>query len=177
MVREALTGDEQSLEVLFKKYLKPIYGYVSGIVGRDEADDAVQETFLRAWRHLARFDTDRVFKTWLYRVAHNAAIDLLKKKKPTSFSDLDRPEDAPGFEETIEDETEPISALLDRQGSAERLRKALDQLPAKQRSVISLHYLDELTFAEISEILGEPLDTVKSRSRRALGTLKKLLET
>ena len=176
LVEASLSGDQKSLELLFKRYLRPIYGYAAGLVGRDEADDVVQETFVRAWRHLSSFDTKRVFKTWLYRIAHNAAVDLLNKKRPTAFSDLDRPDDSASFEESIEDETDPISELLDRQDAAAHLRRALDALPVKQRTVLSLHYLDDLTFGEIGELLDEPLDTVKSRARRSLATLKKLLE-
>lgn len=177
LVQAYLSGDERSLELLFKRYLRPLYGYTAGIVGRDNADDVVQETFVRVWRHMHSFDTQRVFKTWIYRIAHNAALDLLKKKKPTAFSELDRPDDSASFEEGIEDETEPISILLDRKDAAEHLRKALDALPPKQRTVLSLHYLEEMTFSEIGEMLDEPLDTVKSRARRALVSLRKILET
>jgi len=176
-VQASLSGDEKSLEILFKRYFRPIYGYAASLVGRQDADDVVQETFVRAWRHLSTFDVKRVFKTWLYRIAHNAAIDLLKKKRPTAFSELDRPDEAMSFEESIEDETDPITELLDRKEAAAHLRKALDALPVKQREALTLHYLDELTFAEIGEALGEPIDTVKSRARRALMTLKKLLES
>lgn len=171
-----LKGEERALDVLFRKYLRPIYGYTSGIVGRDEADDAVQETFLRAWRHLSSYDTSRAFKTWLYRIAHNAAIDLLKKKRPTAFSDLKRDEEDAAFEDGIEDETETIEKLMDREVDVVRVRAVLARLPIKQRTVIDLRYVEELTFAEIGETLDEPLDTVKSRHRRALLALKDLLE-
>jgi RNA polymerase sigma-70 factor (ECF subfamily) len=177
LVQAHLSGDKASLGILFKRYFRPIYGYAAGLIGREEADDVVQETFIRAWRHLSTFDTGRVFKTWLYRIAHNAAIDIMKKKRPTAFSDLDRPEDGPTIEETIEDETDPISVLLDHKDAADRLRKALDALPKPQREVLTLHYLEELTFSEIGEMLEQPLDTVKSRARRALVTVKKLLES
>lgn len=176
LVQAHLSGDKASLAILFKRYFRPLYGYITGLIGREEADDAVQETFIRAWRHLSTFDTQRVFRTWLYRIAHNAAIDLMKKKRPTAFSDLERSDDGPDIEETIEDEADPISELLDRRDSAERLRKALDALPKPQREVLTLHYLEELTFSEIGEMLEQPLDTVKSRARRALVTVKKLLE-
>jgi RNA polymerase sigma-70 factor (ECF subfamily) len=176
LVKNYLEGDETSFEILVKKYLRPIYGYAVGIVGREEADDVVQEAFLRVWRHLSTFDTQRVFKTWLYRIAHNAALDLLKKKRPTAFSELDQIEESPTMEEMIKDDSDPISELLDQRDSADQLRKALDALPIPQRSVLTLHYLDGLTYAEIGQTLDEPLDTVKSRSRRALVSLKKILE-
>lgn len=176
-MKSYLKGDEKSFEILVKRYLRPIYGYAAGIVGREDADDVVQEAFVRVWRHLSTFDTRRVFKTWLYRIAHNAAIDLLKKKRPVAFSELERGEDGPTMEETIEDDADPISEMLDKKDAATHLRKALDALPIQQRTVLKLHYLEELTYAEIGETLDEPLDTVKSRARRALVTLKKLLES
>ena len=111
LIKDYLAGDQASLEILFGRYLRPIYGYVSTIVGRLEADDAVQETFVRVWKHIRVFDTERVFKTWLYRIAHNAALDLLKKKRPAVFSDLDRPDDGVIFEETLEDEARQRFAL------------------------------------------------------------------
>jgi RNA polymerase sigma-70 factor (ECF subfamily) len=176
LIQAYLAGDSASLELLFTRYLRPIYGYVAGIVGRTEADDAVQETFVRVWKHLHTFDRDRVFKTWLYRIAHNAALDLLKKKRPMAFSELDKPDEGIIFEQTLEDQAESISVLLDREASADRLRTALSALPVHQRTVLSLHYIDEMTFAEIGKVLDEPLDTVKSRARRALLSLKQRLE-
>ncbi len=173
-MQASLSGDGRSLELLFKRYFRPIYGYVSLLVGQRDADDVAQEAFVRAWRHLASFDASRPFKTWLYRIAHNAAVDFLRKKRPASFSDL-QSEDSPAFEETVADDALPMPEIIDRKMAMEVLHKALDGLPKKQREALTLHYLDELSFTEIAELSGEPVDTVKSRSRRALMALKKAL--
>ncbi len=176
LIRACLAGDEKAPGFLFHRYFKTIYRYVAGLIGTDEADDAMQEAFLRAWRHLSRFDQKKNFKTWLYRVAHNAALDLLKKRRPMAFSELARSEDGPDPEDLLPDAQEPIPEWLDRQDAAAGLSRALDLLPTAQRNVLKLHYLDELTFAEIAEIRGESINTIKSRSRRALIGLKNLME-
>jgi len=81
LIADYLKGDEKSLEILFGRYLKPIYSFVYRFVGEgQEVEDVVQDIFLKVWRNLKKFDRSRSFKTWIFSIAKNTAIDYLKKK-------------------------------------------------------------------------------------------------
>ena len=138
LIAAYLEGDEASLALLFKKHVRSLYAFISRLVGPEEADDAVQEAFIRAWKHLKRFDPEKNFKPWLFRIARNAPLDLLKKKKPAAFSELSRSESEIPIEETIEDPSPLPSELLEREDAAERLKATLAGLSPKQRIVIEL---------------------------------------
>jgi len=89
-----LGGDEQSLDFIVRRYLKPIYNFIYRYAGnRQDAEDIAQDVFLRAWKSLKKFDRSKKFKTWIFSIARNAAIDWLRKKKNLTFSDF---EDADG---------------------------------------------------------------------------------
>lgn len=171
LIKAYLSGDDSSLEVLFARHLKGAYAYVARLVGTQEADDAVQEGFVKAWRNLKTFDPNRPFRPWLYRIVHNAALDLLKKRRPAAFSSLET-DDGLAFEETIKDTTPLPSDLLERVAASSDLLRILSDLPFKQRTVLLLHYEENMTFADIGDILEESLNTVKSRHHRAVLTLR-----
>ncbi|OGN28160.1 MAG: hypothetical protein A3A33_02285 [Candidatus Yanofskybacteria bacterium RIFCSPLOWO2_01_FULL_49_25] len=171
-------GDEQSLEELVRRYLPLVYGFVRNYTGNDDcAADIAQETFVKAWRNLKKFDRSKSFKTWIFTIAKNTAIDWLKKKRDVSFSSLeaDRTEEDQAFIDRIHD-SQPSPAELTARGMEQRrLSLAMAQLPVAYNSVLNLRHYSELTFREIGIRLKQPLNTVKSRYRRGLALLKKLL--
>jgi len=181
LIVEYLDGDGESLEILIRQYLKPIYNFAYGYVGNaQDAEDITQEAFVKAWKNLKRFNQQKSFKTWIFAIVKNSCIDFLKKKKTIPFSAFSaRGGSAFGgenkFAETLADPSPLPGELLERKSIREILAKAIEKLSLKYRKVLSLHYNDNLAFREIAESLGEPLNTVKSRHRRALTTLKKLL--
>jgi RNA polymerase sigma-70 factor (ECF subfamily) len=140
-----------------------------------DAEDVAQEVFVKVWRHLKRFDQNKSFKTWIFAIAKNTAIDFLKKKKTISFSEFENEEGKNTLTETLADPTPLPQELLERAGAAQMLSSAIDKLSLKYRMVLFLRYNDHFNFREIAESFGEPLNTVKSRHRRALIQLKKLL--
>jgi len=169
LVGDYLKGDEKSLEILIKRYLGPIYGFVFRFVGnREDAEDITQEVFVRAWRNLKRFNLQKSFKTWIFSIAKNTAIDFLRKRRVQVFSETEI--------ETLADPTPLPQELLEKAEAAKLLESALNKLGLKYRMVLYLYYNDHFNFREIAEILGEPLNTIKSRHRRALLMLRKLLE-
>ncbi len=176
LVENYFKGDEKSLEILIGRYLKPIYNFTYRYVGNaQEAEDITQEVFVRTWRNLKKFDKERSFKTWIFSIAKNASIDFLKKKRAVSFAEFENERGENILAETISDSSPLPNELLERKDLMGTLAKAIGKLLPKYRKTLLLRHNDNLTFREISETTGEPLNTVKSRYRRGLMMLKKLL--
>ena len=176
LIRKYLAGDEQSLELLIKQYLKPIYSFVCRYVGNSqEAEDITQEVFVRVWRNLKKFDQEKSFKTWIFSIAKNASLDFLKKKKAIPFSEFDTEEGGNRITDTLADPSPLPLELLEKAGMANMLNAAMEKLSPQYRMVLFLRYNDHFNFREIAESLDEPLHTITSRHRRALIQLKKLL--
>lgn len=177
LISQYLKGDEKSLEILIKQYLKPIYSFVYHYVGNShDAEDITQDTFVKMWRHLKRFKKRKSFKTWIFSIAKNSAIDFLRKKKTIPFSEFEDEEGKNVLVETLADQMPLPDELSKRAGIIQVLESAIEKLMPKYRLVLSLRYNDNLNFREIAETLKEPTHTIKSRHRRALILLKKLLE-
>jgi len=175
LIVDYFRGDEKALEILIERYLKAIYSFVYWYVrNSQEAEDITQEVFVKVWRNLKRFKKEYKFKIWIFAIAKNTCLDWQKKKRIIPFSVLDN-EEGLSFAETIKDPALLPNELLERQDITVTLKGALESLSPKYRMILFLHYNDHFTFREIAEILGEKLNTVKSRHRRALTMLRKFL--
>jgi RNA polymerase sigma-70 factor, ECF subfamily len=178
LVAAYLAGDENSFAELTRRHLSAVFGYVARLIGRTrDAEDATQEVFVKIWRNLKKYDQSKNFRTWAFTIAKNTVLDSLKKKKDVAFSDFDNDDsDADGegnvLTDTLVDPAPLPPEIFDRADLADRVVAVVDSLPAKQRLVLHLHYREQLTFAEIGEVLGEPLHTVKSRHHRGLQSLR-----
>jgi len=177
LVTDYIKGNEESLNLLIKRYLKPIYNFAINYVGDDgEAQDVTQEVFVKVWRYIKRFDTNRKFKTWIFEITKNTAFDHLKKKKPLLFSKMvisDDPELL--FENTISDDAPTAPEMLDEAMTREQVMKAISRLSPDYRAVLNLRLVNDLNFQEISDVLRKPLNTVKSQYRRAVALLRREL--
>ncbi len=166
LITDCLRGDDKSLEFLIKRYLKPIYSFVCRYTGNSQdAEDIAQEVFIKVWRNLKKFDQQKSFKTWIFSIAKNTSIDWLRKKKKGENL----------LTETLADPAPLPNEIVEQVGIAETLNTAMSQLTSKCRMVLFLRYNDHFTFREIAETLREPLNTIRSRHRRALIQLKKIL--
>jgi RNA polymerase sigma-70 factor (ECF subfamily) len=160
LILKYLAGDEKSLEILIEQYLKPIYSFVYRYTGSaSDAKDITQDVFVRVWKNLKKFDQNKKFKTWIFSIAKNSAIDWLRKKKTIPLSD------------DIMD-TFAVPAPLVPELS---LTAILEKIPVQYRMILFLRYNDHFFFREIAESLGENLNTIKSRHRRGLIILKNKL--
>lgn len=173
LIADYLKGDDAALEALIRRHLKGIYGYLRHIMGdAEEAEDVAQETFLKAWKRIRTYRPSASFKTWLFTIAHNAAIDHLRKRRDQRLSAFENEEGDNVLTETLAD-TEPLPdelvARLQDKASVEAL---LETLPLHYREVLLLRYHGDLTFEEMGKTLKRPLDTVKSQHRRALARLR-----
>lgn len=176
LVAAHLAGDKTALETLILRYLKPIYGFLFYYTTDAEASsDLTQETFIKVWCNLKQFQPDKKFKTWLFTIAKNTALDWLKKKKAVPFSQLTTDDDYNPLD-NLPDPRDLPDAWLAKQEIGEELQSALQQLPAHYREVLLLYYYQQFSLTEIAEMSEQNINTVKSRHRRALQALEKILK-
>ncbi len=168
-------GDEQALRDLYSRYVPRVYSFIARLCPPDiDPQDIVQEAFVRAWQKLKGFDPNKSFRTWIFSIAKYYLIDTLRRKRPLQFSEINTGDEMP-IEERIEDTRELPHLDLDRQYDAAILEEVLSQLTPPQREAIILHVTEDFTFQEIADLQKEPMDTVKTRYRRAITKLRNLL--
>ncbi len=174
LVKKYLAGDQDALKRLYEAYIPAVFNFLNRMVpvGLD-IENLAQETFVKAWSNLKRYDTDKPFKTWLFTIAKNTLFDELKKKRNVNFSDLQK-DDGEGELDVADDRPLP-DELLKAAEADDRIGELLGRLKPKQATVVVLHVLEGMTFVEIGEVMGEPMDTVKTRYRRTLAILEKML--
>lgn len=171
LITAAQQGDTGAFSALVSRYRDGVVGVVYRMCGDPWlAEEAAQEAFLRAWRHLLEYDPRYSFRSWVYRIAINAALDALRREKPAA--DIDNVADGELVSDRVS--TDPEVALV-RKERAERVRRALLALPAAGRSVLVLREYGGLSYAEIASALGIPLGTVMSRLNSARGQLRQSL--
>jgi RNA polymerase sigma-70 factor (ECF subfamily) len=172
------TGDQEAFRQLVDLYKRQVYAICFRMVGiPQEAEDLAQETFLRAYTHIDRYQLDKKFSTWLYRIATNLSIDYLRKRKPSVYLDADLP-GAEGYtlqKQLPSGELAPDESVVLSE-DRKRLISAIGQLPIKYRTPIVLKYIDDLSLIEMSDILKLPVATVKTRIHRGREALKKRLQ-
>ena len=169
LVAEAIEGSELAFRTLVERYQRPVFSLVLRMV-RDHgvAEDVTQEVFVKAWMALSRYDPRRRFASWLFKIASNAAIDQLRRKKlpttPIETSDADQS----SILDRIEDErSESPDTLVKRRELSAALEAAVAALRPEYRLVVLLRFREELPYKDIAEATGMPLGTVKTNLRRA----------
>lgn len=174
LVKRAQTGDSEALEELVSRYDAKAYSLVYRMLGnREDAEDALQDTFLNVVRSLGRFEARSSFSTWLYRIAANAALTKLRKRGRQDRSEAEFLEDVYSVQKqaqqpaTLPDwSSSPDKALLSSE-MRQVLDEAIDELPEVYRVVFVMRDIEQLPAAEVAEILGLSVPAVKSRLHRA----------
>ena len=177
IVKEVLAGNANAFAVLLRRHMDTLKAFAHRYL-RDghDAEDVTQEAFVRAWKNLKKFDTTKNFKTWLFTIAKNAALDVIKKKRPMRFSEIGEEEGKlDAFLAAYLDSGETPDMVTERHGLRATLNYALGTLPQNYRTVLAMRYNDNLKFREIAAALHEPIDTVKSKHRRGLMLLRKIV--
>jgi RNA polymerase sigma-70 factor (ECF subfamily) len=166
-------GEEQALSVLMQRYELKLMRYGQRFLagqGEDVLRQAVQDTFIAAYQNIEGFDTHQRFSSWIYRIAHNAFVDVLRQrtKQPLYGFDFDTIISHPVHEDEYakEKENEEIRVLVE---------KGLESLPAAQREILVLYYFEELSYKEIADVLHVPVSTVGVRLTRSRANLKRHL--
>ncbi len=170
LIAQFQRGDLQAFDVLVQRYKDQLLNYVFRFVGnRVDAEDIVQETFLRVYKNKHYYKEIAKFSTWVYTIAGNLAkTELRRRKRRKLFSVSNFVNEERDFD--IPDPNRSPDQRVDGALKDEIIQKAIDKLPAKFKEVIILRDIQEFAYEEISEILNIPLGTVKSRVNR--GRLK-----
>jgi RNA polymerase sigma-70 factor (ECF subfamily) len=162
-IRQAVAGDREAFSRLVEAYQIPVYNLAYRMLGdAREAEDAAQETFLRAYTRLTTYQTDKKFSSWLLAIASHHCIDRLRRRRFTWLS-LD---ELPFLNQAAGTRNQPEEAAI-RQEEREEVRRMLDQLPPQYRAAVILRYWYELSYREIAEVMGITESAVKSRLYRA----------
>jgi RNA polymerase sigma-70 factor (ECF subfamily) len=164
LVVRCQAGDEAAFEELIERYSPRLRYFLRKVAG-DRAEDLLQDVWLDAFRGLPRLADAQAFRAWIYRIARDRAFGLLRKSKRTE--QLLGEIDVPG-ESADEKEFSPEDAA--------RIHAALDELPAEQREVLVLRFLEEMSYDEIARVTSQPLGTVRSRIHYGKRALRRALE-
>jgi RNA polymerase sigma-70 factor (ECF subfamily) len=178
LVQKALESSEEFGRII-EKYQEPLRRYIRRIAkpGPDDLDILLQDIFIKAYENLNDFDQDLALSSWIYRIAHNEAIDFLRRKKRFGAS-LDEPahdDDNVTLAETIAAEDD-IAGDADREYIKKNIADVLDRLEPKYRSVLVLKFLEDKDYNDISDILRKPPGTVATLIHRAKKEFKRLAE-
>lgn len=170
LARAAQQGDQEAFAELVRRYEKQIFSMAYRLAGDyDEAADLAQEAFLRIYRMLDRYDPQKKFFSWMYRVAQNSCLNALSKR-PANVIPVERAEeymaDTPAGE--------PEQNYLNRE-LREHIDEAIAQLPDNYRDVVYLRYIEDLSYQQIAESLNLPVSTVETRLFRGKKQLQKNL--
>lgn len=168
-------GDIEAAASLMTRYQHRLYRYLLRLTGQPAtAEDLFQQTWLRVMERASSYDPSRPFEGWLFGVAHNAAIDYLRRLRPESLDDPLPSGDTPA--ELLPGRGADVLEQLLVQERTERVVAAMAELPAVFREVLTLRFEEEMKLEEIAVVLAVPLGTVKTRLHRALKGLRRSLE-
>ena len=180
LIEKSKNGDVEAFSELILSYEKKILNFTYRMLGnKEDAEDVTQEVFVKAYRAIASFDQKSSFQTWIYKIASNAAMDFLRKRKRRGtdkqvslyLEDQDGEHELP----VSSGADEPYSEL--RKKEAQKvLFRAIEELGSEQKEAVVMRDVQGLSYDEIAKITGQSLGTVKSRISRARLALRKILE-
>lgn len=182
LVSDHAAGDADAFRVLVERYHDPLLRFLIRLTGsRAAAEDVFQETFLQVHTSLDSFDVSRRFKPWLFTIAANKGRDALRRSARRAAVSLDAPvDDSSGggggggsFVDLMEIELDPVGAPLESAERAELVQAAVDDLAPRLREVLLLAYFQKMSYAQVADVLGVPLGTVKSRLHAAVAAFAK----
>jgi len=171
IIKAIQTQPEQGFRMLLQRYQQPVYWHVRRmVVAHDDAEDAMQETFLRVFRSFAQYDEHLSLAAWIFRIATNEALRILGKRKGEAQVSLDEASDDL-FDLKADDYVDYSNA------EAVKLQKAILALPTKQQIAFNLRYYDELSYEDIALVMGSTADNVKANYHIAKDKIVNYLKT
>jgi len=181
LIARAQRREPAAFDALINAYGARLYGYFYRLTGsRHDAEDLLQEVFIRLVRMIERYQHDGRFEGWLFRIATNLVRDRVRRSKTgRAATDSLGPRGARSEAESTGDRPDPAaerpSASLERAENLDRLQQAIGQLPEAEREVIMLRHFAQLSFREIADQMGTPLGTALARAHRGLAKLRELM--
>ena len=176
LVEQALAGSQDAYRLLVERHSRSVFALVVRMVRDDGvAEELAQDAFVKAFGALRTFDPAYKFSNWILRIAHNVAIDYLRKARPQVVS-IDDEGSGSEMADVLTDHREP--SAFDRalqRDLRDDLDAALARLRPEFRRLVVMRYLDDLSYEDIAEVVGLPLGTVKSHLHRARAALGRLL--
>jgi RNA polymerase sigma factor (sigma-70 family) len=171
LARRFRDGDAAAFESLLDRYSRSIYNFALRLLGDPaDADDAAQQTFIQAFESLPVARPEASLRPWLFQVARNKCIDMMRKRRTVPLSSLERADSEVQIDPA---DTAPLPAqLYEHEELQDILRDAIASLPVRTREVVLMRYVGDLTFAEIGQALGMPENTAKTLFQRAKATLR-----
>lgn len=164
-VRSALAGDRNAFSVLVRRHQRALYRYLMQMVGsHDDALELTQEAFVRAWQALPQWSPDARFRTWLFRIGRNTALDLLRRRRLVEFVALDDAFEGVHGGAGPEQQAQATQELR-------RLEAGLSRLTPEHREILLLREIEDMSYEEIGRVLSLSEGTVKSRLARARAAL------
>ena len=182
LIIDALSGSARAWEVLVKRYETRVYNFSLRLMGNQtDAFDLMQEVFLGVFRNLHRFRGESLFTTWMFRIAHNKAVDMNRRRRLFSEHDLYAQQDAEDDADPLDQLTADLplqdpAAVLSEQRNNRDINRFLSALSWDQRLIVELKVFQSHTFDEIAELQDIPANTAKTRFYTALKKLKDLME-
>jgi RNA polymerase sigma-70 factor (ECF subfamily) len=175
LVHEALSGRSDALEILWGRYAERVKRRLSGLLGAQDAEDLVQETFIRMTETLSRFDLSRPFGPWILTMARRLGMDHLRRQR-RKWDAVSLDDSSEGDGPRLELADPRAEGALERLAREDLVHEALMRVGPKQREVLVRHYYHGLTEEEIAAALNVPQNTVHSRLRCARERIRALLE-
>jgi RNA polymerase sigma-70 factor (ECF subfamily) len=176
LLERARRGDARAFEQLAREIERPLYRHAARMLGPDDAEDAVQDALLSAWKSLASFEGTS-FRAWIFRIVTNRALDKLRARKRRPELPLDPPtenDDSAGWAEPVAAGPELADLAADRE-ALRVVEEALATLPAEQRAVLLLRDVEGFAYEEIATITSTEVGTVKSRIHRGRLAVRNIL--
>jgi RNA polymerase sigma-70 factor (ECF subfamily) len=167
IVEKVRTSNQDLYAVIIDRYQKKLVRYVSNLIkNEDKAIDVVQESFIKAFVNLNSFNIEKKFSSWIYRIAHNQAINLAKKYQ----------KEIPLLEDWDFKSNDDIEKDFEEKETIEKITNCLKNIPLLYSEPLSLYYIDEKSYEEISDILRIPMGTVATRINRAKKIMKNICQ-
>jgi RNA polymerase sigma-70 factor, ECF subfamily len=168
LIERCMNGEPEAFGPLIKLYKKQLFSYVFRLIGeKSAAEDAFQETLIKAWKGIIKYSDKQKFSSWLFTIAHNCCMDELRKRKPDKIFSGNEPDDFAGYDDPIK--------KIEKEELRKMISSAIEKLSVKQKNVFLLRVECGFAFKEIAEITGEQLNTVLSHMNYSIKKIKKTL--
>jgi len=176
LIKIVMEQNPEAYKILFKRYEKSLFIYMFHLVrNKDEVEDLLQNVFTKTYKNLHRFDLERKFSSWIYRISHNEAVNFIKRKSKrrlVSWEEITTSKD----KLVTSVEADDSADIFMHKEIAKEMDDALDMLPAKYKKILLLRYFNEYSYQKIGEILDKPVNTVGTLINRAKRKLVEVIQ-